>query len=112
MIFFGQGERIVPYGTPEKHECPKCGGERMFQPRLRYKFGHVYALFGWVYNKRYELACLECEHGWVLDKNTEEAKLDQLPIPKHLQYGLMAFLLAMVSIAIIGAGYGSFDLLP
>ncbi|QIK81286.1 hypothetical protein G7069_06545 [Lysobacter sp. HDW10] len=112
MIFFGQGERVVAYGEVEKHRCPRCCEERLFQPQLRYKYGHIYALFGWVYSKRYELACGECGHGWVLDKKAEEAKLDKLPIPSHLQYGFMVFLVALISLAIIGAGYNGVAFLP
>ena len=32
-------------------------------------------LFGFTYQRRYELACTRCEHGWVLDTETMDQQL-------------------------------------
>ncbi|MGV3499118.1 MAG: hypothetical protein ACO1OR_09865, partial [Hydrogenophaga sp.] len=44
--------------------CPRCDQERDFQPQLAYKYGEFDLLFGFVYGRRYQLACPECHHGW------------------------------------------------
>lgn len=89
MFMVGQGERTVAVGPAETRHCPRCDAERDFVPQLKYSFGQFDLLFGFVYNKRYQLACSECNHGWILDTRTMEAGLDRIPIPFHLRYGFI-----------------------
>ena len=74
MFMIGQGERVVPVGEPEPQHCPRCEEERDFQPQLAYKYGEFDLLFGFVYGRRYQLACPECNHGWRLDRREAERR--------------------------------------
>jgi hypothetical protein len=87
MFLIGQGERVVPVGPPEPQHCPHCEEVTDFQARLKYKFGQFDLLFGFVYGKRYQLACPQCNHGWLLDTKAVEQSLDRIPIPFHLRFG-------------------------
>lgn len=100
MFMVGQGERIVPIGPPEPRHCLGCGETRDFQPRLKYKFGQFDLLFGFVYAKQYQLACPQCNHGWILDAKATERALPKHPIPFRLRFG---FLILIVSVAACAA---------
>ncbi len=104
MFMIGQGERTVVVGPAESRHCPRCDEERDFVPQLKYSFGQFDLLFGFVYGKRYQLACPECRHGWILDAKTVEAGLDRSPIPFHLRYGFLVLIaLAAVLVAAVYA---------
>ena len=102
MFLIGQGERVVDLGPAEPQHCPRCDMETGFVPQLKYSFGQFDVLFGFVYGKRYQLACSQCGHGWLLNKQAMERSLDRIPIPFHLRYGLLvlAGLAAVVAIAV------------
>ena len=102
MFMIGQGERTVPVGPPEPQHCPRCEEVTDFQPQLKYKFGQFDLLFGFVYDKRYQLACPKCNHGWHLDKRSMEQNIGKLPIPFHLRFG---FLILLGLVAALGAAY-------
>ena len=51
-------------------------------------------LFGFVYGRRYQLACPVCQHGWLLDKKEAERLYGRPDIPLRLRYGLV-FLLSV-----------------
>jgi len=89
MFMIGSGERVVTIGPAEMHHCPRCEEEKEFFPQLKYSYGEFDLLFGFTYGKRYQLACSECQHGWLLDKATVEKGLARVPIPFHLRYGLL-----------------------
>ncbi|QIL21782.1 hypothetical protein G7079_10250 [Thermomonas sp. HDW16] len=98
MFYIGQGERIVPIGPTQERHCPRCEQATAFQPQLTYKFGQLDLLFGFVYGKRYQLACSQCNHGWLLDTKATERDMDKVPIPFHLRYGF----LVLIGIAALG----------
>ena len=102
MFMIGQGERIVPVGPPDPQHCPRCDEVTDFQPQLKYKYGEFDLIFGFVYDKQYQLACPQCNHGWRLDKRTVEQGLDKVPIPFHLRFG---FLILLGIVVAIGAAY-------
>ena len=102
MFMIGQGERTVPVGQPEPQHCPQCDEVTDFQPLLKYKFGQFDLLFGFVYDKRYQLACPQCNHGWHLDKRSMEQSIGKLPIPFHLRFG---FGICLALVAALGATY-------
>lgn len=88
MFMIGQGERIVAIGPIESHHCPGCEEVTDFEPQLRYKYAEFDLLFGWAYSRRYQLACLSCNHGWLLNAADVEKDLGHVPIPFRLRYGL------------------------
>ena len=92
MFYIGQGERTVAIGPTQSKHCPHCEETTEFEPQLKYKFGQFDLLFGFVYGKRYQLACIQCNHGWLLDKRETERDLDKLPIPFHLRYGFLVLI--------------------
>lgn len=100
MFMIGQGERVVAIGPPEDHHCPRCDEVRPFEPQLRYKFGEFDLLFGFVYDKRYQMACTQCNHGWLLDTRLTERELGGAPIPLRLRFGLVVL---VVLVAGLGA---------
>ena len=102
MFMIGQGERIVAIGPPEPQHCPRCDEITDFQPQLKYKYGRFDLLFGFFYDKQYQLACPKCNHGWLLDKRIMEKRLGKLPIPFFLRYG---FLILLDLFATLGAAY-------
>ena len=102
MFYIGQGERTVVIGPSQEKHCPRCEQTTEFQPQLKYKFGQFDLLFGFVYGKRYQLACSECNHGWLLDTKQTERDLDKIPIPFHLRYG---FLVLVGLAALVAAVY-------
>lgn len=65
MILIGQQERVLIVGPTEAHHCLRCQTETEFAPQLRYKMARIDLLFGFTYQRRYELACTRCEHGWI-----------------------------------------------
>ena len=83
MFYIGQGERTVAIGPTQPKHCPHCEELTEFEPQLKYKFGQFDLLFGFVYGKRYQLACTQCNHGWLLNTRETERDLDKLPIPFH-----------------------------
>ena len=92
LLMIGQGERLVDVGPLEQHHCPGCDAVTDFEPQLTYKFGQFDLLFGFVYGKRYQLACQECNHGWRLDTVTMERSLGKVPIPFHLRFGFLVLI--------------------
>jgi hypothetical protein len=100
MFMIGQGERVVPVGSLEQRFCPGCKETADFQTQLRYKFGEFDLLFGFVYAKRYQLACTRCNHGWILDTKTVEKTHGKAPIPLRLRFG---FVVLLAAIAVLGA---------
>ncbi|WP_312370928.1 hypothetical protein [Stenotrophomonas sp.] len=109
MFLVGQGQRVVAIGPTEQRHCPKCGAQTAFEPQLSYKFGQLDLLFGFVYDKRYQLACTQCNHGWLLDTRETERSLGRHPIPFRLRHG--AWILA-VMIAALAAGAMTLHRLP
>ena len=102
MFMIGQGERVQLLGDPEPGECAQCGEERQFQPRLRYSYGQFDALFGFVYNRRYELVCTSCHHGWRLNRQAAEETYGKPRIPFLVQYGVFV-LLGLAAALLVGA---------
>lgn len=98
MFMIGQGERIVPLGSPEQKHCPGCGQTTDFQTQLRYKFGEFDLLFGFVYAERYQLACTRCNHGWILERKTVERTFGAAPIPFRLRFGFVILLGAIAAL--------------
>lgn len=84
MFMFGQGERVQVIGPPELAHCAKCEQDREFIPQLKYSYGQFDLLFGFVYGRRYQLACSACNHGWVLDARTARQTYGEPAIPFHL----------------------------
>lgn len=101
MFLIGQGERIQVIGPPETRHCPNCDQERGFLPQLKYSYGQFDVLFGFVYGRRYQLACPHCNHGWLLDAQTARQTYGPAAIPFHLKYGawMLAGLVAVVGSA-------------
>ena len=99
MFMIGQGERVVVVGPVEPTHCPRCDEVTDFEPQLKYKFAEFDLLFGMVYAKRYQLACPQCQHGWLLDTQQMERKLGGVPIPFRLRYGLAIGALLAAGIA-------------
>lgn len=100
MFMIGQGERVVSIGPPESRHCPGCEETTDFQTQLRYKFGEFDLLFGFVYGKRYQLACTRCNHGWILDSRAVEQAFGKAPIPLRLRFG---FVILVGALAALGA---------
>ena len=89
MFLIGQVERTLAIGPPEIVHCPKCEHDREFIPQLKYSYGRFDLLFGFVYNRRYQLACASCNHGWLLDARTAKQAYGKPAIPFLLQYGFL-----------------------
>lgn len=105
MFLIGQGERTVAVGPAEVKHCPRCEEETDFIPQLKYSFGQFDLLFGFVYNKRYQLACAQCHHGWILNTKAVERSLDRIPIPFHLRYGLLVLIGLAAAVALAAYAY-------
>ncbi|EEI27182.1 hypothetical protein, partial [Corynebacterium glucuronolyticum] len=54
------------------------------------------------YQRRYELACTRCEHGWVLDTDTMDQQLGGVPIPWRHRFGLPLMLVGVAALACAG----------
>ena len=102
MILIGQQERVVVVGPTEAHHCLRCQAETEFAPRLRYRMARIDLLFGFTYQRRYELACTRCEHGWVLDTETMDQQLGGVPIPWRHRFGLPLMLVVVAGLAALG----------
>ena len=89
MFMVSQGERIQALGPPVVEHCPKCGDEREFVPQIQYSYGQFDLLFGFVYDRRYHLACPACNHGWLLDRRMAEQTYGRPELPFHLRYGVL-----------------------
>ncbi|UOV09426.1 hypothetical protein MUU77_03740 [Pseudoxanthomonas sp. F37] len=92
MFMIGQGEQVVPVGAPEPQHCPRCDRMRDFEPQFANKYGRFDLLFGFVYGRRYQLACPVCHHGWRLDAREAERLYGRPDIPFRLRYGLVILL--------------------
>ena len=103
MFMIGQGVRVQVIGPPQPEHCERCGGPRDFVPRLTYAFGQFDLLFGFVYDKRYELVCPVCNGGWKLDPFAAERTFGKPEIPFHLRYGI--WVLAALAVAVGTAAY-------
>lgn len=102
MFMIGQGERTVPVGEPEPQHCPRCDEMRDFEPQLSYKYGEFDLLFGFVYARRYQLACPACNHGWRLDRRQAKQRYGKPSIPFRLRFG---FIILLGLCAALGAAY-------
>lgn len=100
MFLIGQGERVIAVGPVEPKHCPRCDEVTEFEPQLKYRFAEFDVLFGMVYAKRYQLACPQCQHGWLLDSREMERTLGGVPIPFRLRYGLFIGLALAAAIAV------------
>lgn len=105
MFLIGQGERTVVVGPAEPQYCPRCETETAFIPQLKYSFGEFDVLFGFIYNKRYQLVCPQCNHGWILGTKEMERKLGGVPVPFRLRYGVVIFIGFAVAIAVASYAY-------
>ncbi|ACF53116.1 hypothetical protein [Stenotrophomonas maltophilia] len=102
MILIGQHERVVTVGPTEAHHCLRCQTETEFAPQLRYRMARIDLLFGFTYQRRYELACSRCGYGWVLDTDTMDQQLGGVPIPWRHRFGLPLMLVVVVGLALSG----------
>jgi len=102
MFMIGQGERVIAIGEAQPGHCPRCEEVTGFEPQLRYRFAEFDLLFGMVYAKRYQLACPQCGHGWLLDTRQTEKELGRVPIPFRLRYGF-AILLVLAAVIAVAA---------
>ena len=75
---------------------------RDFEPQFANKYGRFDLLFGFVYQRRYELACTGCEHGWVLDTESMDQQLGGVPIPFRHRFGLPVMLVIVAGLAVAG----------
>jgi hypothetical protein len=104
MFMIGQGGRTVSVGEPEPQHCPLCDEMRDFEPQFAYKYGEFDLLFGFVYGRRYQLACPACNHGWRLDRRQAEQRYGKPSIPFRLRFG---FIILLGLCAALGAAYVS-----
>lgn len=102
MLLIGQHEGVLIVGPTEAHHCLRCQAETEFAPQLRYKMARIDLLFGFVYQRRYELACTGCEHGWVLDTESMDQQLGGVPIPFRHRFGLPVMLVVVAGLAVAG----------
>lgn len=98
MFMIGQGERTLVLAPAEAHPCPHCDEVTAFEPQLRYRYGEFDLLFGFVYARRYQLACTQCNHGWVLDRREAEQAYGRPHIPLRLRVGLPLLLLVLAGL--------------
>jgi hypothetical protein len=87
-----QGEKVQTIGPHELEHCPECEQEREFVPQLKYSYGQFDLLFGFIYNRRYQLACSDANHGWILHAHTARQTYGKPSIPFHLQYGFVVLI--------------------
>ncbi|MDQ3205785.1 MAG: hypothetical protein M3Q40_04640 [Pseudomonadota bacterium] len=100
MISFGDGERTLVFDIQEHRYCERCEHEQAFSMRLKYRYGHLYNLFGWVIHREYQLACPTCTHGWVLDRAGAEERLGRDPIPFHQRNGWLVGIVLIHVVAV------------
>ena len=105
MVLWGSGERLFVFDVEEAQHCEKCGMDRNFQLRLKYRYGHFYHLFGWVIEREYQLACPHCEHGWILNTRAAEERLGGDPVPFHQRHGWIVLIVLTVLIGVAAAAY-------
>jgi len=105
MLLIGQGERTQVIGPAEKEHCLRCDEEREFVPQLRYSYGQFNLIFGFIYDRRYLLACPECNHGWFLDRVAAEQLYRKPAIPFHLRYGWIVLIALACLVAAAAYGY-------
>ena len=102
MFLIGQGERTIAIGPADEQHCLHCDMTTKFQPQLKYKYGEFNILFGFIYDKRYQLACLQCNHGWIFTAREAEQIYGKPPLPLRMRYG---FLILLAFLAIGGITY-------
>lgn len=105
MFLITQGEKTVVIGAAEERHCPRCDEERDFVPELQYKYAGVDLFFGMTYSKRYQLACPECNHGWILDPKAIGLGLERNPIPFRMRYGLLLLVVSLFGLYFAGQAY-------
>lgn len=106
MIIWGSGGNVVNLGQVEPRRCETCERDRPFNLILRYRYAHLYYLFGWVTEKKYLFLCDICSRGWELDDKKIEATLQKVPIPFLHRFGGLAGLavVACVILFVVIAG--------
>ncbi|KAG0733069.1 hypothetical protein G6F24_018961 [Rhizopus arrhizus] len=58
-------------------------------------------LFGFAYQRRYELACTRCEPGWLLDTATLDQQLGGVTNPWRHRFGLPLMLVVVAGLALL-----------
>ena len=102
MILIGRGERTLGFNIHERHLCERCEREQDFALGLKYRYGHFYHLFGWVFHKQYHLICPTCSHGWLVNAASAEELIGGNVIPFRHKSGWIVGV-ALVHVVAIGA---------
>lgn len=102
MILVGRGARTVGFDILERHPCERCDCEQDFALRLKYQYGHFYHLFGWVFDKQYQLVCPTCSHGWIIDDAIAEDRIGRNVIPFRHKSGWIVGVI-LIHLVAIGA---------
>ncbi|HZH44906.1 MAG TPA: hypothetical protein VEY50_12565 [Lysobacter sp.] len=89
LIPIGRAGRQLTFDAGEPHHCATCGEARDFQLRLLYEWGSLFYLPVCVTERRYQLVCPVCQHGWVVERRSAEAVLGGDPIPWRHRNGWM-----------------------
>jgi hypothetical protein len=88
--------------APPKHTTACAARLKPSSPRSCATRWRASTCFGFVYQRRYELACTGCEHGWVLDTESMDQQLGGVPIPWRHRFGLPVMLVVVAGLAVAG----------
>ena len=104
MVIWGYESRTRDLGKYIDAYCAVCGERREFRRAVRYRYNHLYYLFGFASAVGYIQACGVCGHGTALDARTVEAERGRSGVPAWDRFGLLALpagVLALVLFALL-----------
>jgi hypothetical protein len=92
MIVWGNGQGLVDLAHEQVQACANCGQNRPFKAFLKYRYFHLYWVFGAITERKYLQLCNICSRGTEIPK--EQLALFNLqapPLPFMRRFGLLAF---------------------
>lgn len=105
MIIWGWKTEYIDTGFTKHHTCSKCGLEQDFNVLLKYKYGHLFFIFGWLKEKEYIMKCSSCSNIIQLDSNALGIQTANDPIPFMKKKGwifIFAYLIGILALVITG----------
>ncbi len=81
LVPIGSATTLLTFDVRQNQRCAKCCLWRDFRLRLCYEWGSVCYIPFIVTERQYQLACVVCEHGWIIERSVAEKQLGEDPVP-------------------------------
>lgn len=87
MIIWGSRGKFENLGPVGSQHCPICEQERHFQLTVSWRYGHIFwiPMFNW--QREYHLLCTHCSNGLTAPDSVVQTLLTENPLPTMHRFG-------------------------